>query len=1130
MFTSVGYLRIVLTLSAGLICCSAPAIAQLSSASLTGVIRDASDSVVPDAAVILHNVATGVEHTGSANSAGNYVFVNIQPGRYTVSASKTGFSTSRVAEFTLAVNQTATFDIVLQVGSVAQNVTVEASGELIQASTAELGGVVAQKQVVDLPLNGRNFTQLLSLTPGVVPVSVGQNSGGAQTAITRGSTFSFPAINGQTNRSNYFMIDGINNQGTYNGTYAIPPIIDSVEEFKVNSHNDQAEFGSALGGIINVVSKSGTNALHGSAWEYLRNDAFDARSTFLSAVTPYRQNEFGVSGGGPVMIPRIYDGRNKTFFFAAYEGFRYRQPNASFYRVPTDAELAGDLSDIPTPIFNPFSTRPNPAQAGGFIRDAFPSNQIPGSLLSSPMVAYAKATLPKPVNVGLANVNAIDNTPVTQNQDQFSVRIDQVIGRKDSVWFRYSGLYQTLAQSGGRPQISSLGGVPAQNYGANWVHTFSPSLILQVQYGRAHVESDSVQRFNNLPANFVQTLGFAPSFAMGFMDGKDYLPSLVVTGYFSGGEALKNFPDATSIHQWKADVTKITGSHTLAFGGELDQSNSDQLVLNPNVTFNPQQTANPANSAQLGNALASFLLNVPDSAKYLNLNEPFRWGGVMSLYFQDSWKALPRLTINLGLRYDRTFIPPYGTDDTIGQLGGIETGDINFNDGTWVIQKLPPSCAVRGHAPCIPTADGKLPDHVVVDPRGKILHDTTKNFGPRVGLAYRFRPDTVIRSSFGISYDNWGGVTQNAANYSGSWPDVGTLGASGLNVPVAAQLTPNITALNPFPGGAVPAATPFNQVSYYPDPYGRNPYSMQWNFGVQHEFSRTTVLSVNYVGSGSRRTDLGGVYNTALTPGPGTPQLRAPFPYIKATNYNRSWGRANYNALQVLFQRKYQAGFAYQLAYTYSKSIDVGSSGWFGVEGFSVQDPYHFNNDRSVSAFDLPHVFSLNFVYEFPFGRGKRFSTGSRPVDYVISNWQVNAISTARSGQPYGILITGDIANTGNANYERPNLVGDPNLPTPTRQQWFNRLAFVVPAAYTFGNLGRNVLRTDGLLNVDCSIFRQFPIMEGRRIEFRAEAFNLTNSVVYGTPSNNMTSSTFGQVLSLANSPRKLQLGLKVIF
>src|SRR6195256_1297221 len=327
------------------------ALSQLSTASLNGVVRDATGAVVPRASVTLHNSETGVERNTFTNDAGTYVFSDINPGRYTLRVTAPSFSTKQVSDFVLAVNQTATIDIALDPGAQTVVVSVEATAEQLQASTAELGTVIATKQVNDLPLNGRNFTQLLSLTPGVAPISVGQNSmggrsGGFAAPIAEGAAFSFPSINGATNRSNYFLTDGMNNFAAFLSTYAVPPIIDAIQEFKVVSHPDSAEFGSVLGGVVNVVTKSGTNRFHGSAWEYIRNDAFDARPTFLAtgAKKPsFRQNQFGASIGGPVAVPGL---KNNTFFYFAYQGFRYSQPESANILVPTATQLTGDFSAI----------------------------------------------------------------------------------------------------------------------------------------------------------------------------------------------------------------------------------------------------------------------------------------------------------------------------------------------------------------------------------------------------------------------------------------------------------------------------------------------------------------------------------------------------------------------------------------------------------------------------------------------------------------------------------------------------------------------------------------------------------------------------------------------------------------
>jgi len=1104
---------------------------------VTGVVRDSTGSVVADATVVLRNIATTVERRSVSNNVGNYVFSNVPPGRYTLETSKSGFRTARVQEFDLQVNQTVTIDSVLELGTVEQTVNVEATAALVQSSTAELGAVVTQKQVADLPLNGRNFTSLLSLTPGVAPVSVSQNAGanGFGAAVTAGADFQFPAINGQTNRSNFFMMDGINNQGAFLSTYAVPPIIDTIQEFKVVSHDDQAEFGASLGGIINVVTKSGTNSLHGAAWEFVRNDAFDARNTFQEKVTPFKQNQFGFTVGGPVYIPKLYNGKNRTFFTGAFQQFLYRSPSNSFFRVPTEANYNGDLSDIPTQLYNPFTTRPDPNHPGSFIRDPFPNNQIPQNLIDPNMVAYARATLPAagPRLNGLNN--AINTTPFHQNQEEYTFRVDQNIRQSDFIWFRYSAVAQDNTQSGGRPTLLTSAERPGLNYGISWVHTFSPTTVLQAQFGRSRVQDNTRTRFTGLPAGFSQQIGFSENFASNFIDGVSVIPALNVDQFFNGGETDSLNPNFANVHQWAANVSKIIGNHTLKWGGEFSASTFESIYRNANTEFRAQQTGNPSNSAEPGSPLASFLLNVPDGGGRRNVHETTRLGGVMSFFVHDSWKATSKLTLNFGLRFDRTFQPPYGREDTVGVNGGIETGAIDFNDGTYVIQKLPPSCNERGFAPCIP-GDGTLPAHVRVDPREQIYHDTTKNFGPRFGFAYRLGQKTAVRGSFGVFYENWAAVTQTAQNYEGAWPDVGQQLANNLNKPLPGQLTPNVPGQNPFlllGGGALPAPTPFEQVQWFMDPYAKNPYSMQWNFGIQHQLTESTLISANYVGSGTRRLNVGGYYNTALTPGPGDPRQRSLYPYIAPTFYDRSIGRGNYNALQFHFERRYSKGLAYQVAYTWSKSIDIGSSGWYGVEGQSVTDPYHIDRDRSVSSFDLTHVLSINTVYELPFGHGKSWRTGNSVVDYIIGPWQVNSIVLARSGQPVNIFVSGDVANTGNvgwAEYERANLVGDPTVSNPNRDRWFNTEAFAIPAQYTFGNLGRNALRSDPYFNLDASVFRNFPIREGMRFEFRAEAFNILNTVIYGVPVRDMANTDFGRVLNTANHARQLQFGAKLIF
>jgi hypothetical protein len=1181
-------LGILLRASLILVLSTASALAQLSTAALNGVVTDASGAVVRSANVVLRNVDTGIENQATTNDTGNYRFSNVAPGRYTLRVSSASFSTKQISEFVLAVNQTATIDVPLVPGATAEVVTVEATAEQLQVSSSELGTVIATKQVNDLPLNGRNFTQLLSLTPGVAPISVGQNGMGGRTGgfaapIAEGAAFSFPSINGATNRSNYFLTDGMNNFAAFLSTYAVPPIIDAIQEFKVVSHTDSSEFGSVLGGVVNVVTKSGTNQFHGAAWEYIRNNAFDSRPHFLPVDQKkpgFHQNQFGASLGGPIPLGKL---KQNTFFYFAYQGFRYSLPNTENILVPTATQLSGDFSALCTAgftagvcndpaqqIYSPFTTTPS---GGGFSRQPFANNIIPSGLINPQLVTFVQTVYPAAGTfVPSTNSNAFQSDTNTQTQNEYNIKIDHTFGQKDSVWFRYSRIASTVvAPSGNLPGLLKDEAIPARNWGGNWVHTFSPSLQLQVLFSRTTVADNATTKLKGVDANTVTpAAGFSPDFASNF-SGTDgwLLPDLDLgNGIAHGGESIVNTPQATDNNQVSATLNKIKGTHSFAVGANYISSVFSSPLAFDSVTFNNNQTSDGNGIG--GFSLASALLGVPDSANRRNVNEKTRPGGLFSAFFQDSWKATSKLTVNYGVRYDLTLIPPYGTKDTFGQQGGIETGDPNFSDGTYVLQFPPPPCTVRGFAPCIPSImldasgnpvacdpatqtclpPGTLPPHVVVDPRGRISHNTYTNIGPHLGFAYRIGENTVLRGGAGIVYDNWAAVSQMSQNIEGDWPGIGQLIATNLNVPggstTDANGRPIVTAQDPFAGSGtagLPAPTPFNAggVNWHYDPNIKNAYAYQFNFGVQRQLNTSTTVTASYVGSMTHRANIGGMYNTALKPDPApNPQARSLFPYMIPTFYDRSVGFADYHAFQLAVDKRFTGGLAYQVAYTFSKAL-TENDGWFGAEGKNVADPYNPRASLSPAGYDLPHILTVNSNYEIPVGRGKRFATNNHVVDNIIGNWQLNGIFTIRSGQRYSVITSNDQANTGNtgwAGYEQANLVGNADSGScpdgsavHTQTCWFNTSAFELPAKGTFGNV-----RPDGFLsqrywNVDFSVFRQFPLWsENRRLEFRAETFNLFNTVIFGTPNGDISGSGFGLVTTTANSPRVMQFGLKVIY
>jgi hypothetical protein len=650
--------------------------AQLSTASLSGAVRDSSGAVVPKCRVVLNNVATAVEHTTTTNDAGAYLFLNIIPGRYVVSAAAQGFAEQRVPEFTLTVGQAATIDFALGVGSQTTEVTVQGVASQLETSSANLGNVVETKQVNDLPLNGRDFTHLLTLTPGVSPVNNGQGgpSGGQYATpepINQASVI--PSVNGQGNRSNYFFTDGLSNFGAFHSVYAVPPIIDEVQEFKVVSHTDSAEYGSVAGGVVNVVTKSGTNQLHGSVFEYARNGIFDAQQPFTASTPDFKQNEFGGVVGGPVVIPKLYNGKNKTFFFGAYQGFRYSLTQAKLIKVPTAAELAGDESSWPTQIYNPFSTRPDPANPGQFIRDPYPRNQITPD---PNMVAWAKFIYPAAGSVlDASGDNATDSTPTTQHINQFTARIDQKIGQNDSAWFRYSYDSSVVSSSLGVPGIPNVVTVPNRNYGGSYVHVFSPSLILQAAFGRTEVGDNAAAAFTKGSAEIINQIGFSPAFVGNFKaaPGRSFLPAAGIAGFPSAGEVYALHPQVPTANQFSGVVTKTIGNHVINIGGGFISNKFYSPITTDTLQFGAAATGDPQSTVNTGDPLASFLLNVPSQADRRNVVTETRPGGVMSEFVQDSWRATPNLTINAGLRYDVTFYPPMGTDKQIGVNGGLVT-------------------------------------------------------------------------------------------------------------------------------------------------------------------------------------------------------------------------------------------------------------------------------------------------------------------------------------------------------------------------------------------------------------------------------------------------------------------------
>jgi hypothetical protein len=741
----IGMLTLVFA-AAVILALTAPSAQAQATAAINGTVRDSGGAVITDATVVLHNHDTNLDRTTVTNGVGAYVMPNVQPGNYDLKVTKSGFGTAVSSGVTLVVNQTATYDFMLKAGGVNEVVNVQANPVALETSTSELGVAVVKEQVNDLPLNGRNFTQLLNLTPGVSTVNVSQNSatsGGVWSNPI--GTFSYPSVNGQSNRSNLFLLDGVNNQGSFGSTYAVPPIVDDIQEFKVQSHNDDASFGGVLGGVVNVVTKSGTSQFHGSGWEFIRNKDLDALNPLIqpNLQPQFQQNQFGATFGGPLPIPGEHP--RKTFFFLSYEGFRNHTGASNLYNTPTATQLGGDLTGIAGQIYNPYSGQAfmcdatgAPLPAPGNIQGAgTPCNKIPSSMIDQNMVTYAQTLFPTPNLTGNAQFNGLDTTKTITRQDEGSGRLDHQFGEHDSVWARYTSFRQPVTGSGGflglvHGQVSN-----GYNLAVDYTHLFSSSMLAEFHLGRTSVNIDQGSNFAKAPPSFGTQVGFSPNFAGNFRGGVAMIPEIVIQGYIGNsnpsahGAAQVDNTHVSDIWEYGGDLTKTIGRHTLKAGANFASNNANALYLNSNVQFAAANTANPLTLSG-GNAIASFLLGIPNNAGRRNVIETEHSGWVDGFYAMDQWKVTSKLNVNFGLRYDLTLVPIYGDNKNANNF----VGDMNFRDGTYILSRNAPSCAQTNAAPCIP--GGVLPAHVVVTPLGgtAIYHTDYNDIQPRIGIAY----------------------------------------------------------------------------------------------------------------------------------------------------------------------------------------------------------------------------------------------------------------------------------------------------------------------------------------------------------------------------------------------------------
>lgn len=1124
---------------------------------ITGRITDTSDAVISGAQVTITQTSTGVKRTAVSNDTGYYTAPSLLPGPYSVTVDYQGFRPVVRTGLDLRVNQELRLDFSLDVGGVSEKIVVDAQAPVLDTETPVLGQVVDSRQIVKLPLLGRNPYALGGLVPGV-RISRGMND----LPVDQISTSSV-SINGARGNQNEFLLDGAPNTAAAQNQPIVYANADSVQEFKVETNSFSAEYGRAAGGVFNVVTKSGTNDLHFSLYEFLRNDALSANDWFANQAgkspAPLKFNQFGGVAGGPVLIPHFYNGKNKTFFFVSTELVRYVQGVTYSGTVPNPTELTGDFTRTATPagqkviIYDPATTRPNPNGAG-FIRDPFPNNIIPSNRID-PVTRKLLSYIPPPNASGTNNFVRTDSNRI--QKDTFSTRLDHNFSDNTRIFgrFSYDDSPVSRAYPYGPGNIASPGFGPQDFTRDNAVlegdHIFSPALIGTIRGSFSRLANNRLPPSNGFdigqlgfPANLQASIGAPVAF-----------PAFDISGYSVNGSIPNNSRAGTlgstgaisfgmNNYALQGNVTKTFRQHTLKTGGEYRVIQFNTLQTGDastqfNFTSAFTQGPNPAQASVTGgNAVASFLLGVPASGSVTPSPALAIETSYFGAFVQDEWKVTSKFTLNLGLRYE------------------VETPRTErYNQLTNFGYNATPAVTAAGL-----NLKGAL-TFVGVNGVSRYQASVDKNnFAPRVGFAWHVTPKTVIRSGSGIFYGTNQGVGGTPSTFGISGFGTTTNLVSSLDgvTPTVSLSNPYASGLNVPTGTSAGASTLLGQsISFY-DRSNVTPYTIQWNFDIQRELPRGILLDVGYVGTRglkfpADRIDnqlpdaalaLGDALRTQVTNpfygkiAVGTlaakmvsqAQLLRPYPqYDQVTSAVANWAASTYHALQVKVEKRFSNGLTVLSSYTYSKLMDI-STGPFSGESLGSAGIQNWNNLRSeyaVSGLDQTHRLIATGVYELPFFRGQKGFVGR-----TLGGWELGAVASFYGGSPLGISssVNGTFSQGGG---QRPNWNGQSAaLDNPTPARWFNTAAFTPPAAYAFGTSPRSFsgLRSDGTKNVDVSLHKNTHLSERLILQFRAEAFNLTNTPVFAPPNTSFGAGAFGTVRSQANQPRILQFALKLLF
>lgn len=1128
--------------------CSSHAVrAQAGRAELTGDVTDADNAAVAGVQIVLTELATGQTAEIQTGADGGFVFTNRKPGAYSLRISAAGFKTIIRENVTLTTGERIRIDARLDISAGQEIVTISADAPLLRTETSGLGQVIGNKQIVDLPLNGRSFLSLVGLSAGVAQ----------QPRTTEGP--SLPRIGGGRPRVNEYLFDGISVLQPEPGQIAFSPIIDAIQEFKVEINNPPAEFGRFNGGVVNLTTKSGTNDFRGTVFEFFRNEELNARNLFApkTAANPnkpvYRRNQFGAVIGGPIV-------ENKTFFFADYQGTRQLIGRARTSTVPTIAQRGGDFSaSLGAPLYLTPTGAVTTTAAGNapiFVTDttgaqiqarqnqifrptdkrAYAGNIIPANDFDQ-TARLLLARFPLPTSSGAAN-NFTRIGGETQNQDQFDVRIDHDLSGSGRVFGRFSFAKDfsdpvaPLPDGSGAITNGAIGttATKAASLVLNYTQAFGSNKINELRFGYTGRKVN--RRSTAAVGSDAEVLRGLPAAAR----FRDTLPTYSIAGFQQLGSSANTATDfSTNVTQIYDAVSIIKGRHSLKFGGDfrLERLN----IIQPpsptgsftfsNVLSNSQgaQGAPGGLASVTGNALASFLLGqVQNFSIDLQPNEIRPRAKILEFFAQDDFKFNSRLTLNLGVRYTLNF--PSTEKDNQAAVFNFDSQRLDFlgQDGN-------PEAARRLH---------KL------------------NFAPRVGLAYRFAEKTVFRAGYGLVWVEQAGITTPFTTP--FFPFIQTVSQRTLNnIAPAFQLA---SGANVQPIPLTPDAG-LGQGVFGVDRDLGSGYVQQWNIGVQRAITNNLVFEIAYAGSkithvGIPDTNINqltaaqlalGSQLLTLVPNPCFGRVPAsssiggatvplaqtlkPFPcFTTVSLYRNNVGNTNYNALQAKIEQRLTRGLTFIVAYTRSKLIDEASSVFDAtvqtgpIANFPVADSFNRKLERDLSTGDIPNVFVASVVYDLP-----KFGNGRGIAGRILSGWSLNGIVNVQSGIPIAVTQATNFNAFAGFGTQRPNLIRSPNLPgdRQTTAQWFDTSAFALAPQFTIGSSSRNPVRGPNYKNVDFALIKRTNLTETTNLEFRAELFNLTNTPPLNNPNTTFGSAAFGTI-TMAGDPRVVQFGLKLNF